>query len=182
VSKSHRSEVMYQEGLGEVMLRYVFGRKYPIGSMTRGYSVKKVLAAGVMALALAAGAAPAAHANSDSRTVYFNSTSTLTGNVWIQNFAEGGCGSYATSVVSNRVLRTVTNKTTADPWAIGASAWGLSVSGPSGSTSTTWTNYNRSGSYLSGNVCMSWNAIYLSLKVNGTGNYNGAVRTVAAQV
>lgn len=29
---------------------------------------------------------------------------------------------------------------------------------------------------------MSWNAIYLSLKVNGTGNYNGAVRTVAAQV
>lgn len=144
--------------------------------------MKKALATGLAALALIGGAAPAANAASSSRTVYFNSTSTLTGNVWIQSIADGGCGNYATSVVSNRVLRTVTNKTTADPWAWGASAWGLSVSGPSGSTQTTWTNYNRSGSYLSGNVCMSWNGVYLSMKVDGVGNYNGAVRTVAAQV
>lgn len=107
----------------------------------------------------------------------------LTGNVWIQSLSDlGGCGNYATSVVSNRVLQTVTNKTVAQPYGIAASAWGLTVSGPDGSKSSTWTNSNKRGSYLSGNVCMSWNTIYLSMAVNGTGNYNGVVRTVSAQV
>jgi hypothetical protein len=144
---------------------------------------RKSIAAALAAVALTLGMAPAAQAASSSNTVYFNSTSTLKANVWIQSISNSdNCGSYATSVVSNRVLRSVKNTTTADPWTLGASAWGLSVSGPSGSTQSTLTNYNRSGSYLSGNVCMSWNGIYLSMKVNGSGNYNGAIRTVAAQV
>lgn len=29
---------------------------------------------------------------------------------------------------------------------------------------------------------MSWSTFYLSMTVNGTGNYNGVVRTVSAQV
>lgn len=133
-------------------------------------------------LALLFTTAPSVQATSDSKTVRFNSSTTLTGNVWIQPFAKGGCGRYSTSVVSNRVLRTVTNKTTAHPYGIGANAWGLSASGPGGSTYTTWTNSNRKGSYLSGNVCMNWTTIYLGMSVDGTGNYNGAVRTVAARV
>lgn len=145
--------------------------------------MKKFFAATVVALLMMVGFAPFASANSSSNTVNFNSSSRLTGNVWIQSIAgSGGCGSYATSVVSNRTLRQVTNKTTADPWAIGASAWGLSLAGPSGSTYTTWTNGNTTGSYLSGNVCMSWNAVFLSLRVDGVGNYLGSVRTVAAAV
>ena len=127
--------------------------------------------------------APAAQANSSSKTVHFNSSVKLTGNVWIQSISDwDSCGNYATSVVSNRVLDSVTNKTVAEPYGIGASAWRLSISGPSGSTSTTWTNSGSRGSYLSGNVCASWNTLYLSMTVSGTGNYNGVVRTVAAQV
>ena len=145
--------------------------------------MKKAIGALLAAVALFCCAAPSAQANSSSRTVYFTSSVKLTGNVWIQSISNwGNCGRYATSVVSNRVLRSVTNKTVAQPYGIGASAWGFSVSGPNGSTSTTWTNSNRRGSYLSGNVCASWNTFYLSMTVNGTGNYNGVVRTVSAQV
>lgn len=145
--------------------------------------MKKAIGALLAAVALFCCAAPSAQANSSSRTVYFTSSVKLMGNVWIQSISDwGNCGRYATSVVSNRVLRSVTNKTVAQPYGIGASAWGLSVSGPNGSTSTTWTNSNRRGSYLSGNVCASWNTFYLSMTVNGTGNYNGVVRTVSAQV
>ena len=145
--------------------------------------MKKAIGALLTAAALFCCTVPFAQANSSSRTVHFNSSVKLTGNVWIQSFSDwGNCGNYATSVVSNRVLRSVTNKTVAQPYGIGASAWGLSVSGPDGSTSTTWTNSNRRGSYLSGNVCMSWSTFYLSMTVNGTGHYNGVVRTVSAQV
>ena len=127
--------------------------------------------------------APAAQASSSSHSVQFNSSARLTGNVWRQTILDwDNCANYATSVVSNRVLDSVTNKTVAEPYGLGASAWGLSVSGPGGSTSTTWTNSNSRGSYLSGNVCASWNTLYLAMTVNGTGNYNGVVRTVAAQV
>lgn len=145
--------------------------------------MKKTILTLLTVAALFCCAAPMAQARSSSRTVSFNSSVSLTGNVWIQSLSDsGGCGNYATSVVSNRVLRSVTNKTVAQPYGIGASAWGLTVSGPDGSTSTTWTNSNRRGSYLSGNVCMSWSTFYLSMTVNGTGNYNGVVRTVSAQV
>lgn len=145
--------------------------------------VRRTLVALLATLAIITSYGATAWASSASRTVKFNSSTTLTGNVWIQTFADwGGCGNYATSVISNRVLKQVTNTTTAQPYGIGATAWGLSISGPSGSTYSKWTNTNRKGSYLSGNVCMSWNTVYLSMSVNGTGNYRGVIRTVAAQV
>lgn len=130
------------------------------------------------------GATPAASAISASNTVGFGGGVNLTANVWVDNVSSAGinrCGGYATSVISNRTLSSVKNQTTAYPiLSLYGSVWGLSIDNGDGTTSSTLTNFNRSGSYLSGNVCLAWNTIALGMRVNGTGNYNGVVRTVAA--
>jgi hypothetical protein len=147
--------------------------------------VKKTSAAVALAGLMALGAAPGAHATSDTNTAYFDNGQPITANIWIQPVAEGGCGSFQSSAVMNVFPNWIRNTTDFYQYGVGSvSVKGVSLNaGTSDPSILQWTNSNGAmGSYLSGTVCMGWASVYLGADVSATGFYYGNLRTAAAHV
>lgn len=142
-----------------------------------------VLGGAVVAPAQAADAASVDPYNSKSSKAYFDDGASITANMWIQTFADGGgCGNFQSSAVTSVTANWVKDVASFHANGVGASINGGSVSGSGADAAASWTNYNSKGAYISGNVCVNWLTWYLSATTTASGYHYGNVRVASAGV
>lgn len=141
-------------------------------------------AATAIATGLAMGAVSPAEATSDSGTATFDNGQKITANIWIQSFSWTSCGDFKSSAVMHVSPKWIKNYTKFYQIGFGGvDVKGASVDSDHSSSSVTWTNNNGAkGSYISGEICGGWGAIYVGADVQASAYYDGNYRTAAAHV
>lgn len=150
-------------------------------------SLKKLLMP-ILAVALSASAVvvalPAASAHTGAeRPAYFPNGVRIDASEWITSFTWSGCGSFTSSATIGATPQWIQDVVAFHANGIGASVYGLSMSGSGSDASLSWRNSNGArGAYLSGSVCMNWLTWYLSMTSSGTALYDGTTRTAISSL
>jgi hypothetical protein len=154
-----------------------------LGRVTAAAGAALMLVGGIAAPAYAADDVVVEPLNSNSSTAYFDDGASITANMWISTFADGGgCGDFQSSAVTSVTADWVKDVASFHANGVGASISGGSVSGSGADASASWTNYNATGAYISGNVCVNWLTWYLSATTTASGFHYGNTRIASAGV